>query len=107
MVFLEIQAIAYAVVQRTNSSFKKNYSIFQIDLCISAGVFVLVQRVFILAQGVFVLVQGVFLLVQWVFVLVHWDLGLRFWVFVLETPSKFHRSAQDRTPPMINDKINV
>ena len=34
-------------------------------------------------------------------------LGLRFWVFVLETPSKFHRSAQDRTPPMINDKINV
>ena len=34
----------------------------------------------------FALVQGVFVLVHGVFVLVHGVLGLRFWIFVLETP---------------------
>ena len=48
--------------------------------------FLLVQRVFVLDQGGFVLVHGVFVLVQGVFVLVQRVLGLRFWVFVLETP---------------------
>ena len=52
------------------------------------GVFILVQGVFVLVQGVFILVQGVFVLVQGVFVLSMGSqvLGLRFWVFILETP---------------------
>ena len=51
------------------------------------GVFVLVKGVFVLVHGVFVLVQGVFVLVHGVFVLVRGVLGLRCWVFVLETPT--------------------
>ena len=38
-------------------------------------------------HGVFVLVKGVFVLVHGVFVLVRGVLGLRCWVFVLETPN--------------------
>ena len=38
-------------------------------------------------KGVFVLVKGVFVLVHGVFVLVRGVLGLRCWVFVLETPN--------------------
>ena len=42
----------------------------------------------VLVHEVFVLVHGVFVLVQGVFVLVHGVLGLRFWVFVLESPGR-------------------
>ena len=50
-------------------------------------VFVIDHRVFVIDHRVFVIDHRVFILDQWVFVLGHRGLGLRFWVFVLETPA--------------------